>query len=191
MNPELDGADGGARSGRPLRLAASAIFTVAVLAAAWFGWSWYAAASAGPSSAQQLRDRALQVAEQAVINVSSLNYHQLAQGIRLWKQSSTGPFRASVVAGQAQLEHAVAQAKTITTALVLDGALTSLRAGPGSATFIVAEQTTVSTPTGSPNVTQYRLTGQLTRTASGWKLSELQVVPTSAASASAGITPAG
>ncbi len=142
-------------------------------------------------SAGQRPDRVLQAAEQAVLNVSSLDYHHIASGIRLWKQSSTGPFLAGIVAGQAQLTRAVAQAKTVTSARILDGALTSLRASAGRATFIVAEQTTVTAPTGTPSVTQYRLQGQLTKTASGWKLSSLHVVPTGAAAPGAGTTPGG
>jgi|HubBroStandDraft_1064217.scaffolds.fasta_scaffold03382_9 Mce-associated membrane protein len=168
------------------RLAARLLLAGALLAAGWFGWSWYAAASSGPSAADQLRDQVLQIAEQAAINVSSLSYHHLAPGIRLWKQSATGTFLAGIIAGQAQLEHAVSQARTVTTARVLDGALTSLRPSAGEATFIVAELTTVTTPTGKPSVTQYRLQGQLTRTAAGWKLSSLRVVPTGAASGTTG-----
>ncbi|HET9896775.1 MAG TPA: hypothetical protein VFQ44_17730 [Streptosporangiaceae bacterium] len=181
---------------RPVLFGARALFAAAVVAAGWFGWSWYSTASAGspPGLAGDQPDRVLQAAEQAVLNVSSLNYHHIARGIRLWKQSSTGPFLAGIVAGQAQLSHAVAQAKTITSARILDGALTSLRTGsghPATATFIVAEQTTVTAPAGTPSVTQYRLQGQLTRTVSGWKLSSLHVVPTGAAAPSTGTTPGG
>ncbi len=167
--------------GGPVLLAARVVFAAGVIAVGWFGWSWISAAHAGPPTGAQQTDRVLQTAEQAVLNVSSLNYHQLAQGIRLWKQSSTGPFLAGIVADETQLERAVSKAKTITTARILDAALTSLHTGPGKATFIVAEQTTVIAPNGKPSVTQYRLAGQLTRTASGWKLSSLQVVPTGTA----------
>jgi Mce-associated membrane protein len=163
-------------------LGARILLAVAVLAAGWFGWSWYAAARTGTPAASQLRDEVLQTAEQAVINVSSLNYQHLATGIRLWEQSSTGSFLAGIKAGRKQLERSVTAAKTVTTARVLDGALTSLRPDTGVATFIVAEQTTVTTGSGSPNVTQYRLLGQLTLTRAGWKLSKLTVVPTGTAS---------
>ncbi len=177
---------------RPLLLAARAVFVIALVAAGWYGWTWYSAARAGSPPRSQLRDQVLQTAEQAVINVSSLNYHHVASGIRLWQDSSTGTFLAGIEAGRKQLERSVTQAKTITTARVLDGALTSL--GVSQASFIVAEQTTVSSNGGAPSVTQYRLLGQLTKTASGWKLSELTVVPTGAATSSTpapGTSPAG
>jgi Mce-associated membrane protein len=163
-------------------LGARIIFGVTVLAAAWFGQSWYTAAQTTTPAVSQLRDEVLQTAEQAVINVSSLNYQHVASGIRLWEQSSTGSFLAGIKAGRKQLERTVATAKTVTTARVLDGALTSLRPATGVATFIVAEQTTVTKGSGSPNVTQYRLLGQLTLTKAGWKLSKLTVVPTGTAS---------
>jgi Mce-associated membrane protein len=155
---------------------ARVLFALSVVAAGWFGWTWYSAASARPPAAEQVRDQVLEIGEQAVINVSSLNYHHLAAGLRLWKQSSTGPFLAGITAGEKQLERAVTQARTVTTARVLDGALTSLK--PSSATFIVAEETTVTAASGKPSTIQYRLRGELARTRAGWKLSQLAVVPT-------------
>ena len=187
LNPDTTGEASGLGSSRriggPLVAGAWALFALAILAAGWFGWSWYSAAHSDPPRNAVLRDHVLQAGEQAVLNVSSLSYLHLAQGISLWKQSSTGAFRAGIVAEQAQLEQAVSAAKTVTTARILDGALTSLRPGAGSAAFIVAEQTTVLTPKGTPSVTLYRMEGELTRTAAGWKLSALHVVPTQSARA--------
>jgi len=173
----------GRRIAGPAVAGAWALFALAVVAAGWFGWSWYSAAHSGAPETSVLRDHVLQAGEQAVLNVSSLSYMHLAQGISLWKQSSTGAFRAGIEAEQAQLEQAVATAKTVTTARILDGALTSLRPSSGTAAFIVAEQTTVLTPKGTPSVTLYRLAGELTRTPAGWKLSALHVVPTQSARA--------
>jgi Mce-associated membrane protein len=166
---------------------ALALAGVLVLAAAVFaGWSLWSLkdASAGVPAYSQARDAALQAGEQAVQNFSSLDYRTVGAGLDLWEQSSTGSLRAEIVAGRAQFEKQIQAAKTITTAKVLDAALTTLDTRAGRATLIVAVQITVTPVHGSPAVKQNRLAAQLTRTASGWKLSALGQVPVGAAAAS-------
>jgi Mce-associated membrane protein len=171
---------GAARPGRrrdvPL-LAAAAALVIAAVAAAWFGWSWHQASGAAPSAYSQARDHALQAGEQAVQNFNTLDYRHVSQGISLWLQSSTGSLRSQVLRGRAQFEQQVRQAKTITTARVLDGAVTALNTRAGTATVIVALQVTVIPASGSPVIKQNRLEAGLTRTSSGWKLSAIGQVP--------------
>jgi Mce-associated membrane protein len=158
-----------------------------VLAAAfagWAGWSAYSAAHAGPPESAQLRDQVLQAGEQAVENFNTLDYRKVAQGLALWEQSSTGALHDEIAAGRAQFERDIQQTKTVTTARILDGALTSLNAH--TATIIAAVQITVTPVNGSPVIKQSRLEGRLTRTAAGWKLSALGEVPVGAAAGSSG-----
>jgi Mce-associated membrane protein len=103
----------------------------------------------------------------------------------LWEQSSTGPLHTEISKGRAQFEQQIQQTKTITTARVLDGALTALNPRAGTASIIVAVQITVTPANGSPVTKQSRLIGTLTKTTSGWKLSQLGQVPVGAASGSA------
>lgn len=173
----------------PLFATALVLAVLAALFAAWSGWSLYRASSAGPSATAQLRDRVLQEGEQAVQNFNTLDYRNVAAGMALWEQSSTGPLQAEIKAGRAQFTQQIEQTKTITTARILDGALTSLRAG--TASIMVAVQITVTPASGSPTVKQGRLLGTLTRTASGWKLSALGQVPVGAASPGSGKGSAG
>jgi len=162
------------------RLAVSiAVFVVALACAAWFGWSWHSAAGATPTSADRQRDTALADGEQAVQNFNTLDYRHVKQGIRLWLQSSAGALHSQVQRSQASFAKQVGQAKTVTTARVLDGALTALSTRNGTATIIVALQITVTPPTGSPVTKRSRLRGQLTRTAAGWRLTEIGQVPVS------------
>jgi Mce-associated membrane protein len=158
-------------------LAAAAALVVAAVAAAWFGWSWYRAANAGPPAYSRARDQALQAGEQAVQNFNTLDYRHVSRGIGLWLQSSTGSLHSQVLRGRAQFEQQVRRAKTITTARVLDGAVTALNTSAGTATVIVALQVTVIPPAGSPVVKQNRLEAGLSRTPSGWKLSTIDQVP--------------
>src|ERR1700761_1336176 len=120
--------------GRPAPLLSVAIAMVVIAAgcAGWFGWSWH--------------DKA---------HFTTLSYRTVAQGLALWKNSSTGTLnrQLSSPATVKQFEQSVQKAKTITTAIVLDGALTSLnaQAQPRTADIIVALQITVTPVKGSPS----------------------------------------
>jgi Mce-associated membrane protein len=172
-------ADNHQQSGGRLLAISIAVFVVALACAAWFGWSWHSAASAAPAGPTQQRDAALAAGEQAVQNFNTLDYRHVNQGIRLWLQSSAGALHSQVQRSQASFAQQVEQAKTVTTARVLDGALTSLSTRNGTATIIVALRITVTPPTGSPVSKRSRLRGQLTRTAAGWRLTEIGQVPVS------------
>ena len=168
----------------PVVAAALVLAILAALFAAWSGWSWYRASTAGPPPDAQLRDQALQAGEQAVQNFNTLDYRKVAAGLALWEQSSTGPLRAEISKGRAQFEQQIQRTKTITTARILDGALTALNPQAGTASIIVAVQITVTPASGSPVTKQSRLVGTLAKTASGWKLSQLGQLPVGAATGS-------
>jgi Mce-associated membrane protein len=177
------------RSGRrlgwrtdPLLATASLLLLAAILFAAWAGWSWLRVPQ--PSATAQRRDQALRAGEQAILNFNTLDYRHVAEGLRLWEQSSTGALHTQIMTGQATFEQQITQAQTVTTARVLDGALTGLNLRAGTAEIIVALQLTVTPAHGSPNTKQNRLTGRLTWTPSGWKLSALSQVPVGAATSS-------
>jgi len=173
----------------PVFVTALVLVVLAAAFAGSAGFSWYSAAHAGPSASAQLRDRVLQAGEQAVQNFNTLDYRKVAQGLALWEQSSTGTLHDEIVAGRAQFARDIQQTKTITTARILDGALTSLNAR--TASIIVAVQITVTPVKGAPVIKQSRLAGRLTRTTAGWKLSALGEVPVGAAAGTTGTGAAG
>ena len=175
----------------PVFVTALVLVVLAAAFAGWAGLSWYSAAHAGPSASAQLRDRVLQAGEQAVQNFNTLDYRKVTQGLALWEQSSTGTLHDEIVAGHAQFARDIQQTKTVTTARILDGALTSLNARSGTANIIVALQITVTPVKGAPVTKQSRLAGRLTRTTAGWKLSALGAVPVGAAAGSTGTGAAG
>ena len=179
------------RVSEPLVATAVVLAALAALFAAWSGWSWYRASTAGPPPGVQLRDQVLQAGEQAVQNFNTLDYRNVAAGLALWEQSSTGPLRTEISTGRAQFESQIKQTKTITTARILDGALTALNPRAGTASIIVAVQITVTPANGSPVTKQSRLAGTLTKTSSGWKLSQLGQVPVGAAGSASGNGPGG
>jgi Mce-associated membrane protein len=165
----------------PVLAVAAMLAAAAVIFAAWAGWSWHRAAQAGPPGLAQTRDQVLQEGEQAVQNFNTLDYRQVSAGLNLWEISSAGALRAEVVAGRSQFEHQVEQAKTVTTAKILDAALVTLNTQAGTASIIAAVQINVVPSKGATVSKQTRLVGQLTRTASGWKLTALGQAPVGSA----------
>jgi len=171
----------------PLTAAASALLAAAIVFAAFSAWAWLSAPRS--SAAAPIRDQALRAGEQAVLNFNTLDYRRVGRGLSLWVQSSTGALHRQVVAGRTAFEQQVRQARTVTTANILDAALTSLNIQAGTARIIVALQITVVPASGTPVTKQSRLAGELNRTATGWKLSALGQVPVSAVAP--GKTPGG
>jgi Mce-associated membrane protein len=176
----VEPATGARRARNPLTLLALVLVVAAVLSAGWFGWSWYRAAHDDALAYSQARDEALRVGEQAIQNLNTLDYRKAQQGIRIWEDSTTGDLHDQLVSGSAAFLGQIAQAKTVTTAKVLDGAVTELDERAGKASVIVAVDITVTPTTGQPTDKRERLSGQLTRTGSGWKLSAVGQVPVSA-----------
>lgn len=166
----------------PLLATSSALLAIAIVFAAWAGASWLTAphAAAGATT----RDQALREGEQAVLNFNTLSYRAVKSGVQLWEQSSTGALHSQIATGQSAFEQQIEQAKSITTARILDAALTALNARAGTASIIVALQITVTPEHGAAATKQSRQEGVLTMTPSGWKLSSLEQVPVGAASGS-------
>lgn len=153
--------------------AASALAVAAAACAAWFGWSWHSAEHSPALADARTRDVVLQDAEQAVLNFNTLDYHQASAGLKLWLDSSTGALHSQLSAGLRQEVTLVQGKKTITTAKILDAAVTQLDTAAGTASVMVAVDVTVTPSKGSPFTERESEIGQLTRTASGWKLSAL------------------
>lgn len=176
------GADTGPSAGRrwrtsrisdPVRTAAIVLVAIAAACALWFASAWYRAAGDDSLDFSRARDEALRSGEQAIQNLNTLDYRNVGQGLTIWLDSTTGELNSQIVQGRAQFEQQVLQAKTTSTARILDGAITELDERTGKARIIVAIQITVTPPEGKPTTKQSRLQGELTRTESGWKLSAL------------------
>jgi Mce-associated membrane protein len=169
---------------RPRRLLVLSALVFALIAggtAGWTGWSWWSAAHDDSLRYSHTRDEVLRTAEQAIQNLNTLDYRTAESGIDLWVESTTGALRDQLNQGRQNFLTQIQKAKTITTAKILDGAVTELDDRAGKASVIVAIELTVTPATGRPTTKRERLAGQLTRTGSTWKLSSIGQVPVSAA----------
>jgi Mce-associated membrane protein len=160
-----------------VRPVAIALALIAAIAAAWSGWSWYAAEHDDSLRYAATRDEVLRTGEQAIQNLNTLDHRSLDRSLRTWQDSSTSDLYRDIVQGRAAFERQVAEAKTISSARILEGAVTELDTRAGTARVIVAAEITVTPPKGVPAIKRSRLIGELTRTAAGWKLSALGQAP--------------
>jgi Mce-associated membrane protein len=168
---------------RPLLAVSIGLVVIAAVCAGWFGWSWHessASASTSPSASAPAAGsgavyQALRQGEQDVQAFNTLSYHDLAGGLKRWQAASTGVLRQETTSGWPTFAKKVTAAKTVTTATILDAAITSLQ--KNTAGIIAAVQITVTPAKGSAATKRNRLAGTLSKTPSGWKLSSLTVVP--------------
>ncbi|WP_137229091.1 hypothetical protein [Streptomyces sp. BPSDS2] len=158
-------------------IVALALAVCAAGAAGWGGWSRYEAAHDDAASFAQARDDALAAGEQAVQNMNTLDHRSLEKGLDSWEQSTTGDLHRQLIDGRDAFAKQITEAKTVSTAEVLSGAVTELDQRAGRAGVMVAIRVTVIAPKGEPAVKESRLLGSLTRTADGWKLSALGQAP--------------
>ncbi|REE95536.1 hypothetical protein [Thermomonospora umbrina] len=165
------------RPADPLRATALTLLAVAALCAVWFGRSWYGAANDDALAYSQTREEALRAGEQAVQNMNTLDHRNVDGGLKVWLDSSTGELHQQITASRAQFAQQVQRARTITTAKVLESAVTELDVRTGKAAVMVALQITVTPTDGKTNTKQSRMLGQLTQTGEGWKLSALGQAP--------------
>lgn len=161
----------------PVRMTAIVVTLIAAIAAAWSGWSWYGAEHDDSLAYSAARDEALQNGEQAIQNLNTLDYRALDKSLQSWVDSSTGDLQRDITQGRAGFEQKMREAQTVSTAKVLEGAVTELDDRSGKARVIVAVEVTVTPPKGDPVVKRNRLIGELTRTRAGWKLSAVAPAP--------------
>ncbi|MFI9586262.1 hypothetical protein ACIHCQ_31480 [Streptomyces sp. NPDC052236] len=167
----------------PLLAAALALTVAAAGFAGWGGWSWYSAAHDDSTAYAKQRDAALAAGEQAVQNMNTLDHRDLKRGLDTWEESATGELRKQLTDGRGEFEKQIQQAKTVTSAKVLSGAVTELDDRAGRASVLVAVRITVTAPKGKPAEKESRMLGELTRTPEGWKLSALGQAPVGNAAA--------
>ncbi|MFJ7624987.1 nuclear transport factor 2 family protein [Streptomyces sp. NPDC097595] len=161
----------------PLVAAAIVLTVAAAGAAGWGGVSRYQAGHDSSATYAQTRDEVLAAGEQAVQNMNTLDHARIDEGLDSWEDSTTGDLHQQLVDGRGGFVKQIQEAKTVSTAKVMAGAVTELDDRAGKAGVMVALRVTVTAPKGKPAVKESRMLGQLTRTPDGWKLSALGQAP--------------
>ncbi|MFI0479232.1 hypothetical protein [Actinomadura sp. 9N215] len=162
----------------PLIKVALAVTVIAALVCAWFGHAYRSASDDASLTYAAERDRVLAAADQAIVNLNTLDHRDVDGGLKVWQDSSTAQLYDEIVQGRARLKSDIEKAQTTSTAKVLESALTELDTRAGKAAVIAAVNVTITRADGKPVSNLRRFAGQLTRTSSGWKLSALGQAPT-------------
>ena len=162
--------------GAGLRRALVVAVGLAAVAAVVFGALWALAATSPSLALARDRDAVLTDARQAAINLNTLDYRNVAAGLDLWQQSSTGQVLAEFQQNRDQYAKLVQGSRRATVATVADAAVTELDEHAGVARVLVAVDVTVTPEGQAPAVTRQRLQMEMTRTPSGWKASKLSPV---------------
>ncbi len=159
--------------GGALRIAILVLAVLAVLACAaagWFGLSWYRAAHDESLELAATRDVVLREAQQAAVNLNTLDFERVEQTLDLWEQSATGRVAEEYRRNRETYARAITDARAKTEARVLDAAVAELEPRAGTAVVLVAADVTVIALQAQPPVRQ-RLQIEMTRTGQGWKAS--------------------
>ncbi|WP_433276028.1 hypothetical protein ACQPZA_33090 [Pseudonocardia xinjiangensis] len=152
------------------------LVAVAALAAAFFGVRWALALGDDGLELARERDVVLIDAQQAAINLNSLDFTHVDAGLDLWEQTSTGPLLDEFRANRAEYNKVVTDSKRVTTATVADAAVAELDVRAGTARVLVGVDVKVVPQGQDPVVTRQRLQLEMTRTDAGWKASRLAPV---------------
>jgi Mce-associated membrane protein len=161
------------RDRNPLVVAGMVLVVVAVVCAGVFGGLWLKASHDDSLAFSRMRDDALRAAEQGSINLTTLDYRHVTEGLARWKSSTTGGLYSQLTQGSlvSTFTKQAQQAKSITTGKVLDGVLTDLDEHAGKASALIYMDVTVSAGGAKPVEKRVPLQWQLTLTGTGWKLS--------------------
>lgn len=149
---------------------------LAVVVAGWSGVSWYRAAHDESLAAAIARDTVLQDAQQAAINLNTLDYRRVQDGLARWEQSATGSLLDEVQANRATYARVITDSRTTTTARTLDGAVTELDERAGTARVLVGVDVTAQPERGEASCVRRRLQLEMRRAQTVWKVDRLAPV---------------
>ncbi|HEX2297651.1 MAG TPA: hypothetical protein VHH34_03885 [Pseudonocardiaceae bacterium] len=170
------GALSGIWRGGPLRVATivvAALALVACIVAAWFGLSWYRAAHDESIRRGIVRDTALQDAQQAAINVNTLDYRRVQGGLELWERSATGAALEEFRTNRDAYVRTVTEAKTTSTARVRGAAVAELDERAGTALVLVGVDVTYTPEQREASCVRQRLLLNMKQTPDGWKVEKI------------------
>ena len=158
--------------------ALAALVALAAVAALFFGGRWALAATDEGLELAAQREAVLADARQAAINFNTLDHRNVAAGLDLWEESSTGTLLDEFRANRGEYEQLVTAAKRVTVAEVKDAAVAELDGRSGTARVLVAMDVQVQAEGQQPVTTRQRLQLEMTRTDQGWKASRLAPIRT-------------
>ncbi|WP_338179829.1 hypothetical protein [Jatrophihabitans sp.] len=154
----------------------SGLVALALVFAAISGVVWWRAGHGGSSREAKARDAVLLQVHLDLATLNTLDYRAVDAGLARWAAVTTGSLHAGIVDASAATKSVITKARTVTKAVVLDAAVTSLNLQKGSATVIASIQVTKTPDTGSAVVDRNRVSATMSLVHGIWRVSDLQGV---------------
>ncbi|MDQ3788183.1 MAG: hypothetical protein M3422_13200 [Actinomycetota bacterium] len=130
-------------------------------------------ANAAEVRVAQARDDALADGRAAVEVFNTLDYRHVDEDLDRWESVATGALLTQLTEGRASAAAQIRQVKSVTTAEILDAALSEFDEAKGKATLLAAVSVEVTLPGQEPTTKRMRLVASLDRDGDDWKVSDL------------------
>ena len=160
----------------PRTLVCAAVTVAALVFAVVSGVVWWRAGHDGAATAATTRDAVLVDARVAISTVNTSDYRKPTAALDNWLMVSAGALKSEFTDSRASAEKLLAQAKVVTSAVVLDAAVTKLDTRKGSATVIASVNVKRQPVSGAATTTRNRFRATLTEVGDDWRLSNLALV---------------
>jgi len=147
---------------------------LSVLAAAFSGWSWWRAAADDSLARGRERDAVLAAAGPALVTLNTIDYRTAAADVDRWITATTGQYGKDLTGDrQLQIDRA-ASARTVSTASLVQAAVTEIDVPHGTARLLAVLDVRVSTGGNADAPRLNRLTVDVSHSPDGWKIAGVQ-----------------
>jgi Mce-associated membrane protein len=158
----------------PVLVAAVVVVVLAAAFVAASGFAWWQAAHSRDRAQAISRDQVLLAARLDVTALNTLDYRSVSAGLQKWLSVTTGSLHDQIQQAQSSSEKIIAEAKIITTGVVLAAAVTAI--DDKTATVIASVNVKKQPVTGTAVTTRNRFSATMTRVDGVWKVSDLKTV---------------
>lgn len=153
-------------------LVAAAVLSV--LAASVTGYAWWRAAADDSFARGRERDAVLAAAGPELVTLNTIDYRSAGADVDRWIAATTGQYGKDLAGDrQVQIDRATA-ARTVSTASLVQAAVTEIDVPAGKARLLAVLDVRVSTGGGAVSPRLNRLTVDVSRSVSGWKIAGVQ-----------------
>jgi Mce-associated membrane protein len=164
---------------RPRRLGSLALLVPPLLALAFVivaAVLWERAAHDPGSDVARARDAALVNARIDVATVNTLDYHNVGHGLSRWLAVTTGTLHQQIAQATAHEKQSIAKAHVVTTATVVDAAVTAVDPHRGTATVIASVDVRKTPSSGRSVTSRNRFSASMREVGGRWRLASLTPV---------------
>ncbi|GAA3433664.1 hypothetical protein [Kutzneria kofuensis] len=152
------------------------IALLAVLGAGWAGWTWWQSSHSDDVTYGQTRDLVLATASDQIKTLNTVDYRKAEDDLTQWQRVTTGNLLTQLTSQHDSDVNSTKAQKTVSTARIVDAAVSTLDTRAGTAAVLVAVEVTISQADGQSSVRKGRVDAVLSRTEDGWKTGTVQVI---------------